>query len=357
MRLLSRALPAAMMAAAALSLCGTAEAANVVVGPTLAGPGWESEECGAPTCTLANYELAGTGPTLTSPVSGAIVRFSVLGGSTAGTYRIRTVRPGETSVSWFFGKEAPPVAAVPNAGVQGYPVSLPITAGETIGLTLSETASAGVMEGVGRSTFWEIEPPESGHYLGISEPGLFAFDAEVQPAPMIASLGTTSGPTSGGTAVTITGTDLENVTGVSFGGAAAASFTGNSESQITAVAPASAGAASVSVSVTTVAGKAVATQAYKYEAPPAPAPMPAPAATPAHCVVPNLTGKKLQAAKKALVNAKCTLGAVKKLGGATAKSGKVAKQGSKPKSRLAAGSKIAVTLKPAKPATKKHGKK
>jgi beta-lactam-binding protein with PASTA domain len=74
--------------------------------------------------------------------------------------------------------------------------------------------------------------------------------------------------------------------------------------------------------------------------------------------VPNVVGKKLKAATKALENAKCKLGTVKKLAGATPKSGKVSKQGAKPGSQLAVNAKVAVTLKPAKPAAKKpkHGK-
>lgn len=350
---LSRVVFAAVVSAvAALSLCANAGAANVTVGPSLTGAGWVSEPCEvAPTCTFANYELGGTGTNLTSPVTGAVVSFNVLGGSTPGTYRLRTVTPGETPVSWFFKKVAATVAAVPNAGIQNYPTSLPISAGETIALTASETASISDLEGVGKSTWWEEEPPESGHILGISEAEVFGFNAEIQPAPTISSLGTTSGPTTGGTSVTISGTDLENATGVTFGSAPAASFTVNSESQITAVAPANASAASVSVTVTTIAGKAIASQQFGYVAPPAP-----PVVTPApkkaapklakQCVVPKLKGKKLPAAKVALKKADCKTGKVTKLKGATPKSGKVATQSRKPGVKAAAGTKVNLALKP-----------
>lgn len=137
-----------------VGLCANAGAANVVIGPTLIGSsGWTTEKYELTSCTVANYELGGTGPTLISPVDGAIVNFSVLGGATAGTYRLRTVKPGESSTSWFFGKEAAAVSVVPNAGVQAYPASLPIKAGETIALTTNETASFAFKEGVGRSSF------------------------------------------------------------------------------------------------------------------------------------------------------------------------------------------------------------
>jgi IPT/TIG domain-containing protein/PASTA domain-containing protein len=353
MKLLSRALLAAAVAVAALSLCGAADAAVVTVGPSLTGT-WESEECGFSACAFANDELAGTGANLLSPVTGAVVRFNVVGGETAGTYRLRTMHQ-VSSAAFLFSRWSEPVASVPSAGIQSFPTLLPIEAGQAIGLSMSETASLGFLKGVGRLSQWATEPPEKGQSLaGSSFPELAGFNAEVQPAPTIASLGTTSGPAAGGTAVTITGTDFENTTGVNFGSASAASFTVESETQLTAVAPANASAASVSVAVTTIAGKAIASQTFGYVAPPAPTPPPAPVS---HCVVPNLKGKKLAAAKKALVKTKCKLGTVKKLAGATTKSGKVSKQGAKPGSKLPVGAKVAVTLKPAKPAGKKRGKK
>jgi hypothetical protein len=345
---LSRVLLAMVVSAvAALSICANAGAANVIVGPSLTGAGWISEPCEfAPSCTFANYELGGTGTNLKSPVTGAIVSFNVLGGSTAGTYRLRTVTPGETPVSWFFKKAAATVAAVPNPGVQAYPTSLLINAGETTALTASETASISDLEGVGTSVWWEEEQPESGHVLGIPESEVFGFNAEIQPVPTISSLGATSGPTAGGTSVTISGTDLENAISVSFGSTAAASFTVNSESQITAIAPASANAAAVSVTVTTIAGKAIASQQYGYVAPPPPPVVVTPAPKPKRCVVPTLKGKKLPAAKAALKKADCKAGKVTKLKGATPKTGKVATQSRKPGAKAAAGAKVNLTLKP-----------
>ncbi len=346
---LSRALLAlAVSAVAALALCANAGAANVIVGPTLTGPGWESESCGVvPTCTFANFELGTTGTTVTSPVTGAVVGFNVLGGSTPGTYRLRTVLP-MASVSWFFKKEAAAVPVVPNPGIQNYVTTLPISAGETIALTASETASVSYIEGVGRSTWWEDEPPENGHVLGISEPEVFGFNAEIEPAPTVSSLGTTSGPTTGGTSVTISGTDLDNATGVSFGSTPATSYTVNSESQMTAVTPASASAANVSVTVTTVAGKATSSQQFGYVAPPVVTPAPTPKKTKkpvAQCVVPKLKGKTLSAAKSSLKKADCKAGKVTKLKGATPKTGKVSAQSRKPGTKAAAGSKVNLTLK------------
>lgn len=68
------------------------------------------------------------------------------------------------------------------------------------------------------------------------------------PAPVLVSIAPTSGTTAGGTSVILTGTDFTGATAVTFGGIAAASFTVNSSTQITAVTPAlTAGAKDVAV--------------------------------------------------------------------------------------------------------------
>jgi hypothetical protein len=341
MKLFSRLLVVAAVMAAALSFCGAAGAANVIVGPSLTSGEWLWEECEFTACTFVNDDLGGTGPNLTSPVSGAVVRFSVIGGATPGTFRLSTMNQVGEAV-FVFRKRGASVAVVPSEGIETYSTSVPITAGQTIGLSMSEGASIGFLEGIGRFSRWASEPPESGPALvNSSHPEVVGFNAEVQPAPMIASLSATSGPTAGGTGVTITGTDFENTSAVSFGSAPAASFTVDSEGQLTAVAPANATAGAVQVTVTTVAGKATAPQTFTYVAPPAVITPPTP-----HCVVPKLTAKKLNSARKALGKAKCKAGTVKKLKGATVRTGKVAGQSRKPGSKLPVGAKVNLTLKP-----------
>ena len=70
--------------------------------------------------------------------------------------------------------------------------------------------------------------------------------------PTVTNVNPNTGPTSGGTSVTITGTNFLSVTAVSFGSNAAASFTVNSPTQITATSPA--GVGTVDVTVTTAGG-------------------------------------------------------------------------------------------------------
>jgi hypothetical protein len=90
------------------------------------------------------------------------------------------------------------------------------------------------------------------------------------PPPTISSVAPATGPTIGGTSVTITGTDFTAVSGVKFETVNAASYTVDSSTQITAIAPAwTAGA--VNVSVTTAAGTGNRTNAFTYITPtPAP---------------------------------------------------------------------------------------
>ncbi|MBO9661464.1 IPT/TIG domain-containing protein [Dokdonella sp.] len=84
--------------------------------------------------------------------------------------------------------------------------------------------------------------------------------------PTIASAAPAQGPAAGGTAVTITGTNLAGATSVTFGGAAA-TITGNTATGITATAPSHA-AGAVAVAVTTAGGTGSAANAYTYVAVP-----------------------------------------------------------------------------------------
>ena len=82
------------------------------------------------------------------------------------------------------------------------------------------------------------------------------------PGPSVTSVSPTSGPLAGGTSVVITGTNFTGATAVAFGGTAAASFTVNSATQITATAPA--GTGTVDVRVTTPIGTSATSAADQY---------------------------------------------------------------------------------------------
>ena len=85
-------------------------------------------------------------------------------------------------------------------------------------------------------------------------------------APTFTSVSPTSGITAGGTAVIITGSGFTNATAVTFGGAAATSFTVVSDTSITATTPAGA-AGSANIIITAPAGTATGTYTYTASAP------------------------------------------------------------------------------------------
>jgi hypothetical protein len=87
-------------------------------------------------------------------------------------------------------------------------------------------------------------------------------------APAISSVSPSSGPSVGGTSVTITGTNLTGATAVNFGGSAASNITVNSDTQITATSPA--GAGTVDVAVTTPGGTSATNSADQFMYVPAP---------------------------------------------------------------------------------------
>ena len=82
---------------------------------------------------------------------------------------------------------------------------------------------------------------------------------------LISHAGATSGSTSGGTSVTITGSGFTGTTRVAFGAVAAAGFTVNSDTQITAVFPAqAAGAHYIVVTVPGETSPTVSAAIYTY---------------------------------------------------------------------------------------------
>jgi hypothetical protein len=82
----------------------------------------------------------------------------------------------------------------------------------------------------------------------------FADQFHYVPSPTVTSVSPETGPSSGGTSVTITGTNLAEPSAVSFGATNASSVVVNSENSITATSPAGTPGATVDVTVTTLGG-------------------------------------------------------------------------------------------------------
>jgi IPT/TIG domain/PASTA domain len=300
--------------------------------------------------TVVNTSVSGLGAHAVSPVDGLIVAWNIAQNSVGVQYRLRVMTPLGPGLYLPTGSSS--VGIPPGAYEASFATALPIAAGQTIGLDVGRNAPIGYVSPLlGASALvWNPVPAE-----GLPTPTAtaqaelqYAFNAEVQPAPSIASIGPAHGAPAGGTTVTITGADLEGATAVKFGTTPAAAYTVVSEGQITATAPAH-DAGPAPISVTTIAGTGTSSQAFTYDGPPAVAPGPAPSpgpspSPPATCTVPNLKGKKLGAAKRSSKAAACRVGTVTKGRGITPKSGKVKSQSPKPGKVLAAGAKVNVTL-------------
>jgi hypothetical protein len=89
-----------------------------------------------------------------------------------------------------------------------------------------------------------------------------------EPTPIVTEVAPALGPTSGGTAVTITGANFEGATAVKFGSNPAASFSVTSGKTITAVAPAGAGTVDVTVASPTGTSPPVTGDRFTYQKPP-----------------------------------------------------------------------------------------
>lgn len=87
-------------------------------------------------------------------------------------------------------------------------------------------------------------------------------------APTVTGISPTSGLTEGNISVIISGTNFIGVTDVKFGTTAAVSFTGNSDTQITAIAPA--GTGTIDVTVTTASGTSATSVTDRFTYAPAP---------------------------------------------------------------------------------------
>lgn len=303
-----------------------AGAAPITIGNPLTGQ-FEVGSC-EESCTVIMTRVGGPGAVVTSPVDGAIVRWRIVQGSPAFKYRLRVVTPLPGSVFTGSGTSAP--VSPPSAGLHAFSTSLPIKAGQMIGIDLEANASIGFLGTSADAYAFHVPPLLDGQTAtGEALEGAVAFNADIQRPPTISGISPASGSFQGGTPVTIAGSEFSGATAVSFGSVPAQSFAVVSDTQITAVAPALPPGA-LPVTVATVAGTATSATGFESQA----------------CKVPKLKGKKLKRAKKRTRRTLCRFGKVKKIKGATAKTGKVVKQRPKPGSLLAPGAKIRVVLAP-----------
>ncbi len=316
----------AAIGALALMAAGSAQASTITVGSVF--PPGSSPTAFGQVETFFNTALPEKGANLVSPVNGTIVRWRVKDAE-GGPFRLRILRPNGSGAYTAAGTSSP--ATPSGTDLQTFTANLPIHAGDLIGVDPSnDTDKIGVAEVPGASYGFIFPPPfdtatvaPSGTVAGKE----IELSAEVQPTPAVTSVSPNFGSVTGGASVTITGTDFNAASAVKFGATAAAGFTVESETQITAIAPPSTTVGPVDVTVTTLAGTSATSNGdrFSYDG----------------CVVPKVKGKKLKRGKSALRQADCKVGTIKRRKG---EHGEVIKQSPKPGRVLAPGTKVSITV-------------
>ena len=170
------------------------------------------------------------------------------------------------------------------------------SAGTTSGFTYA-TTSDGDVAAYDTSVSATVQPTATQSPAGLSGAAavLITASGAAPSIPTVSAVSPSSGPTAGGTSVTVSGTNFTGVTAVKFGTASATGVTVNSTTSITATAPA--GSGTVDVTVTASGGTTATSSAdhYTYAAAPtvtavSPTSGPTSGGTPVTITGTNLTG-------------------------------------------------------------------
>jgi len=192
----------------------------------------------------------------------------------SGTVDVAVTTPGGTSTAGMFTYQAPQSATTPppaHPAVTGLsPASGPTGGGTSVTISGSNLSgasrvsfggAAGTITSDSGNRITVKSPPGKGAVTvtvttsgGTATAGKFTYNAPPPPPParpVVSGVRPNSGPTGGGTSVTISGSNLSGATGVSFGGKAG-SITADSSTAITATSPS--GSGTVDITVTTKGG-------------------------------------------------------------------------------------------------------
>lgn len=330
--------PVQLIVALSAFLCFSPSAeAQITVGQVAPGTN-PLLSCGFVSAFDEYQTTVSSGASYTVPAPGGVLTsWSTNAGAGAGqTLGLKVFRPVSPATFQVVGHDGPrPLAP---SILNTFPVSIPVRAGDIVGLVAPPGAGGGIPTAcefeTGRladrigfrkgeapdGTIFTQEEEETGSRVNVA--------ATLLPPPVVSAVSPATGSIKGGTNVVVAGANFAGVQSVVFGASAAKAFTVDSEGQITATAPASPTLSKAPITVTTVAGVASSIQTFAYEG----------------CKVPKLSGKKLKVVKRALKKADCKLGNVKTIGDATAKAGRVVKQQPKQGGILAPGSRVSVKL-------------
>jgi hypothetical protein len=270
-------MPAFVALALAMLLPAYAQATTVTMGdpdvPLETRDTFECKPC-MPGLTLAQG-FTPDGEVNSAPASGLITSWRVLGG---GAVRLSVLESAEDGGWVLVGTSA----AATNTDGQPNATSLPIGFGDIIGVELVTGGNRSAVENdpieSGEVIEWlfPLTSGEAAREPEFTERGArLELNAEVAFTPVISSLSPSSGSTTGGNAVKISGKYLDGATSVTFGSTPASSFSVDSSNQITAIAPPTV-ASTVDVRVTGPGGssEAVSADKYTFTAPAATSPAP-----------------------------------------------------------------------------------
>ncbi|HEU0317656.1 MAG TPA: IPT/TIG domain-containing protein [Solirubrobacteraceae bacterium] len=269
----SRAAP--LLAATLLALLGGALAPArglalvVTLGTPTASFGANQSLSSCSSCT--QFQLVAPGYSLTAPAAGRVTVWRAMG---RGPLALRILRPE--------GAGLVAVAAsgsVSLAGTGTFAVSLPIAAGDQIGVdllpTTAPTPSAQLhFANLSGALFGQAQPAAAaGAALnaGSQASGAISLNADVAIAPVATGLDVTSGSTAGGTPVAVTGRFLDGVTSVTIGGTPA-SFTLGPAGALLVRTPAHAAGGPFDLVASGPGGTSTLPAAFTYVAAPAPIP-------------------------------------------------------------------------------------
>ncbi|WP_246700860.1 IPT/TIG domain-containing protein [Rhodopseudomonas sp. BR0M22] len=222
---------------------------------------------------VTSVTVGGAAATLGTNTSTSIVITTPAGTAGARDVVVTTSGGSATSTGGFTYVAAPTISSIsPNSGSTGGGTSVTITGTNLSGVTSVTVGGASATLGTNTSTSIAITTPAGSAgaqdvvvtTAGGSATSTGGFTYTLSPS--ISTITPNSGPTAGGTSVTITGTNLSGVTSVTVGGASATLGTNTSTSIAITTPAGTAGARDVVV--TTAGGSATSTGGFTYAAPP-----------------------------------------------------------------------------------------
>ena len=235
-----------------------------------AGPTGGYSFTGQGTGNSLNLSAAPTGTTVTlngdSTTSPGVVADldSGLGGSTSDLF---------SGIQSFNGVPPPTVSGIsPSSGPSGGGTTVTLTGTNLSGTYLVQfgTSTATDVTVVSPTEVTAVSPGGTGSVtVSLTTPGgevVSPTEFTYVPPPTVSGISPSSGPSGGGTTVTLTGTNLSGTYLVQFGTSTATDVTVVSPTEVTAVSPG--GTGSVTVSLTTPGGEVVSPTEFTYVPPP-----------------------------------------------------------------------------------------